>query len=235
MGVHPESGGGIDLDDRASGFAHRLADVWRQKVDAGHVEPDYAGGLLRDLHVVVIGLPGPVDGNPAGRHVAGGGQLDEAFLGWNRTEVETLPPDQFLGGAVELDAGQHFFVTDAAAWVAVRDIDQLADRMLPITDHVGRDSLRHRDHVAIDDQHPVVVALDKTLHNDDATAGLLDRSLKAAPNIRLAAQVEAHAAAMVAVERFGHHRVADAGGDGGRLVGGADHVASRHRKAGSRQ
>ena len=66
MGVHPESRRGVDLDDRASGFADRLADVRRQKVDAGHVEPDDAGGLLRDLDVVVIGLPGPVDGDAAG-------------------------------------------------------------------------------------------------------------------------------------------------------------------------
>src|SRR5438093_13607709 len=101
--------------------------------------------------------------------------------------------------------------------------------MLPITDHVGRDSLRHRDHVAIDDQHPVVVALDKTLHNDDATAGLLARSLKAAPNIRLAAQLEAHAAAMGAVTRFGHHRVAAAGGGGGRPDGRTGPVASPPR------
>ena len=35
---------------------------------------------------------------------------------------------------------------------------------------------------------------------------------------------------MVAVERFGHDRVANPGGDRARLVGGAHHVAPRHRE-----
>ena len=76
VGVHPEAGRGVDLDDRAAGLAHGPGDIGADEVDAGDVEADDPGRGLGDLDVVGVGLDGPVDRGPAGRHVAGQGELD---------------------------------------------------------------------------------------------------------------------------------------------------------------
>ncbi len=78
VGVHPEPGGGVDLDDRPAGLADRGGDVRADEVDPGHVQADDPGGRLGDLDVVGVGLDRPVDRRPAGRHVAGQGELDPA-------------------------------------------------------------------------------------------------------------------------------------------------------------
>jgi hypothetical protein len=54
MGVHPEPGRGVDLDDAAAGLAHGLGDVGADEVDAGDVEADDRCGGLRDLDVVGV-------------------------------------------------------------------------------------------------------------------------------------------------------------------------------------
>ena len=81
MGVHPEPGRGVDLDDRAAGLADRGRDVRADEVDAGDVEPDDLRRGLGDLDVVGVGLDGPVDRRAAGGHVAGQGELDPGALG----------------------------------------------------------------------------------------------------------------------------------------------------------
>ena len=60
----------------AAGLADGLADVGADEVDPGDVEADDAGRRLGDLDVVGVGLHRPVDRGPAGRHVAGQGELD---------------------------------------------------------------------------------------------------------------------------------------------------------------
>ena len=74
MGVHPEPRRGVDLDDGPAGLADGLGDVRREEVDAGNVQADDARRLFGDLHVVLVGVPGPVDRDAPGRHVPGGGQ-----------------------------------------------------------------------------------------------------------------------------------------------------------------
>ena len=61
VGVHPEAGRGVDLDDRAAGLADGGRDVRADEVDAGDVEADDPGGRLGDLDVVGVGLDRPVD------------------------------------------------------------------------------------------------------------------------------------------------------------------------------
>ena len=229
VGMHAEAGRGVDFDDGAAGLAHRLADVRRQEVNARHVQADHAGRLLGDLDVVVIGLEGAIDRDAAGRHIGGGRQLDHGILGRHLVEAEPLFFDQLFGCLVELDAGQHLLMPDAASRVLVGNLDQLTHRVLPIPDHVGRDPFRHRHHVTVDDEHAVIVALDEALDDHDPAAGLPDGPFKAAAHVLLVAQVEPDAAPMVAIERLGHDRVSDAERRSDRFVVGPDEVASRHR------
>ena len=56
VGVHPEAGRRVDLDDRAAGLADRHGDVRADEVDAGDVEADDPGRRLGDLDVVGVGL-----------------------------------------------------------------------------------------------------------------------------------------------------------------------------------
>ena len=229
VGMHAEAGRGVDFDDGAAGLAHRLADVRREEVDAGDVQAHHAGRLLRNLDVVVIGLEGAIDRDAASRHIGGGRQLDDGILGRHLVEGEALLYRELLGRLVELDAGQHLFMTNAASRVLVGDLDQLTHRVLTIPDHVGRDPFRHRHHVTVDDEHAVIVALDEALDDHDPAAGLPESALKTSPHVLLGTQLEAHATPMVAIERLGDDRVPDAERGGDRLVVGPDEVASRHR------
>src|SRR5256712_1189156 len=231
-GVHAKAWGGIHLDDGPAGLAHRLADVGREEVDAGDVEADHARRLFRDLDVVVVRLHGAVDRDAAGGHVGGGRQLDDGVPGRNLVEAEALPPDELFGGLIDLDAGQDLFMADATAWVTIGNIHQLAHGVLAVADDVRRDPFRDRDHVTIDDEHAVVIALYEALHYDNAAARLADGPLIAAPDLFLGPYIEADATSMVAVERLEDDRVADAGGDHGGLVGRADGFAFRHGQPG---
>ena len=91
VGVHPEAGRRVDLDDAAAGLAHRLGDVGADEVDAGDVEADDARRRLRDLDVVGVGLDRPVDGRAAGRHVAGERELDQAPLAGTSSGAKPWP------------------------------------------------------------------------------------------------------------------------------------------------
>src|SRR5580765_2074508 len=106
MGVHPEAWRGVDLDDRAAGLANRRGDVRADEVDPGDVEADDLSRRLGDLDVVRMRLDRPVDRRPAGRHVAGQGELDERALGRNGVELEALLADEVRGGLVDLDPGE---------------------------------------------------------------------------------------------------------------------------------
>ena len=178
MGVHPEPGRGVDLDDRPAGLADGGRDVGADEVDAGDVEADDLGRRLGDLDVVGVGLDRPVDRRAAGRHVAGEGELDPGPRRRPLVEAEALGPDELLGRLVELDPGEDLLVADAAARVEVRDIDELADGVLAVADDARRDALGDRGDLAADDQAAVVVAGDVRLDDDVAGAALGERALE---------------------------------------------------------
>jgi hypothetical protein len=91
--------------------------------------------------------------------------------------------------------------------------------VLSVSDDVCRHALRDRDHVPIDNEDAIVVAFDEAFHDHGAAARLPDGTLETAPHVLLAAQVEAHSASVVAVQRLGDDGVADATGNRGRLIG----------------
>ena len=83
-------GRGVDLDDRAAGLADGRGDVRADEVDAGDIEADDPGRGLGDLDVVGVRLDGPVDRRPAGRHVAGQGELDPRPVGQDLVHLVAL-------------------------------------------------------------------------------------------------------------------------------------------------
>ena len=131
VGVHPEAGRRVDLDDGAALLADGDGDVGHDEVDAGHVEADHAGRRLGDLDVLRVGLDRAVDRRAAGGHVAGQGELDPGARRRHRVELPALLADELLGGRVEADLGQHLLVADAAPRVLVLELDQLAHGVLP--------------------------------------------------------------------------------------------------------
>ena len=131
VGVHPEPGRRVHLADGAAGLAHRLGDVGGDEVDAGHVQPDHPGGLLRDLDVVRVRLEGAVDRDAAGGHVPGERELHHGRPRAVRRHREPLLADQLDRGVVHLDPGQHLLVADAAARVGVGLVDQLGTVRTP--------------------------------------------------------------------------------------------------------
>ena len=232
VGVHPEAGRRVDLDDGAARLAHGRRDVRADEVDAGDVEPDDPGGRLGDLDVVRVRLDRPVDGRPAGRHVAGQRELDPGALGRHVVELEALGAHQLDGRVVDLDPGQHLLVADAAARIGVGDVDELADGVLAVAGDARRHALGDRRDLAADDQAAVVVAGDVALDDDDAVAALAQRARERGADGLLGAQVEVDAPAVVAVERLEDAREADAPRGGDRGVLGLDDVGARHRQPG---
>jgi hypothetical protein len=59
-------------------------------------------------------------------------------------------------------------MTDTATRVFVNDFHKLLDRLPAITDDMTWHALRCGNEFAIDDEKPVIVALEKTLHDDVA-------------------------------------------------------------------
>ena len=232
VGVHPEPGRGVDLDDPAARLADGRRDVRADEVDAGHVEPDDLCRGLGDLDVVRVGLDRAVDRRAAGRHVARQRELDPRAFGRDVVEPEALGADELLGRRVDPDPREHLLVADAAPRIGVRDLDELTNGVLRVGDDRGRDALGDRRDLAADDEAAVVVAGDVRLDDDVALAALSQGARIGRPNRFGRAQVEVDAAPVVAVERLDHARVADAARGGHRRLLVLDHLGPRDRQAG---
>ena len=222
----------IDLDDRAAGLADGGRDVRADEVDAGDVEAHDLGRGLGDLDVVRVGLHRPVDRGPAGRHVAGQGELDPGPLGQDVVQAVALGADQLLGRLVHLDPGQDLLVADAAPGIGVGDVDELADGVLAVAGHAGRDALRDGRDLAADDEASIVVAGHVRLDDDVAAAALGEGAMERRPDRLLGPQVEVDAAAVVAVERLEHAWIADPLGRRDGVLLGVDDVGARDGQAG---
>jgi hypothetical protein len=223
VGVHPEAGGGVDLDDAAAGLADGTGDVRGDQVDPGHVEADDHRRLAGDLGVVGVDVVGPVDGGAAGRHVAGPLEQDASARLRDIVQRQPLASEGLHRLRVDGDPGQDLLVADAAAGVGVGPLDQLGDGPLAVADDVGRHPLGDGDDLVGDHQDPVVLAGDEGLDEDGAVAALPPGGREGLADGGLVRQVDHHPPAVVAVERLQHDRVAEAAGGGDRLLLPADH------------
>ena len=199
----------------------------------GDVEADDPGRGLGDLDVVGVRLDRPVDRGPAGRHVAGQGELDPGPGG------QDLVHRRSPGRATSASAASSTLIrVRTFSWpmprrgIAVGDVDQLADGVLAVAGHRRRDALGDGRDLAADDQAAVVVAGDVRLDDDVARPALGQRAVERGPDGLLRAQVEVDAPAVVAVERLDHAREAEPLGRGHRAVLGVDDVGARDRQPG---
>ena len=123
-------------------------------------------------------------------------------------------------------------MADAAARVGVLPVDQLADGVPAVAHDARRHALGDRGHPPADDQHAVIVAGHVRLDDDIAVTTLVPGWLEGLLHVVVRAQVEAHPAAVVAVERLDHDRIADALGSLDRTLGRAHHLRARHGQPG---
>ena len=123
-------------------------------------------------------------------------------------------------------------MADTAAGIGVGDVDQLADGVLAVADDVRRHPLGDGDDLVVDDQDAVVLAGDEASRRRPSRSRLSRvRDREELAHLVFVGEVDADAAAVVAVERLEHHRVADPPRRRDRFVGVADDQAARHGNA----
>ena len=227
--VHPEPGRRVDLADGAADLLVGLGDVGGEEVDAAHVEADRLYRANRHLDVVGMDQVGHVDGGAAGGEIAGRAEKDPLTVGRNRLPGVALVGEQGLRLVIEHQPGEHLLVTDAAPGVPVHLVHQLLDGVDPVAHHVSRHPLRHRHQLAVDHQHPVVLAGDEALH-DDAPA-VLPGDVERGAHLVGVGEVDRDPPSVVGVERLHHHRVADPLGGLDRVFRGLHQPLLRHRQA----
>jgi hypothetical protein len=120
-------------------------------------------------------------------------------------------------------------VPDAAARIAVDDLDQLGDGVPAIAHDVPRHPLGHRHHPAVDHQDAEV--LPRLAGLDDDAGAEAARLLEGGPHLVGSLEVDRHGVAVMAVERLDDHRVAQPFRLGDRVLGVVDHRLARHRQA----
>ncbi len=227
--VHPHAGAGVDLADRAAGLAEALGDVGGQEVDPADVETDGTDRPFGHQPVVGMDLVGHVDRGAAGGQVRGLAQEHDLARGRDGLVGISLLGQHPVGGLVQFQPGQHVLVALAAARVGVHDLDQFGNGAAAIADHMTGHPLGRGDQLAVDHQQPMVVAHDHAFH-DHARAFLLGDQ-EGFLGLLVAHHVHNDAAAMVAVDRLDHHRIADHRGDLGAVLRVADVFLFRHRQA----
>jgi hypothetical protein len=138
-----------------------------------------------------------------------------------------LALQQALGLVIELEAGEHLLVADAAARVAGSPSRRAAATVcVPSPTTWPGTRLATATSSPFDDEHAVVEAGQEGL--DEHAPAVLARLLEGHGDLLVGGQVDRHAAAVVGVERLDHDGVAQAPG-GARLVGAV--AAARHGQA----
>ena len=120
-------------------------------------------------------------------------------------------------------------MTDTAARIRVGDIDQLLDRVRAVADDMRRNALGDRHDLPVDDQNPVVPAGDVALDHDRCPSRLSPLATwKELAHLAHRLQIDADAAAMVAVQRLDHDRIADPVRRADGVIHIADDLAARN-------
>src|SRR5919107_1807948 len=140
-------------------------------------------------------------------------------------QSESLTSEHIDRLPVDFNLGENFFVPVSAAWIGVRDINQLSNGPLPISDHMRWQPLRYRDDIPVDDQHAVVLTRDETLDEHQPIAALGGSRRVIRTDRVLISEIRADTTSMISIERFEHHGVSDVvrGRDG--LVNIRDNLA----------
>ncbi len=146
----------------------RFADIWRDHIDARHVETDDLGDTLKQKDVFRMDLIGAIDRGATGRNIRGRFEMqDLPFFELGIQRVTGLG-DTSRCLVVNVYLRQDIFVAIAAPRVVVRLVDKLLDRALAVTDNMSRNALGNRDKAIVYDQSTKIGA-DKLLFDDYPT------------------------------------------------------------------
>ena len=95
--------------------------------------------------------------------------VDRRYTTWPAAGTDCAVSPTFvqhlLGLGIELEPREHFLVADAAARILIHDFDELRDRVFAIARHVPGRATRGGNQLAVDDEQPMIVALEKGLHD----------------------------------------------------------------------
>ena len=227
--MHPEPRGRVHLANPAADLAVALTDVGSDEVDAADVETD---GLRRaDGHLAIVRVHdvGEINRRTTRREVARAAQEEDFARRQDRVARDAFGLHQALGLRVELDAREHFLVTDPAPWIRVHDVDELGDGVLSVAHHVAGDALRHGDELATHHEHAVIEACEERLH--DHAARMLPCLVEGDAYLGLGLEVERHAPSVVRIQRLDDDGVAEARGRADGPVRAAYEVLARNGQA----
>ena len=227
--MHAEAGRRVHFADAAADGLVAFGDIGGEKIHATHIEADRADRAHRHVAVVGVDHVGDVGRGAAGGEIGGGAQEHGfAGLGHRLGGVTHALHHHFCLG-VEHDAGQHFFMADAAARIGIHRIDQLRDGLRTVADHVAGRAARGGHEFAVDHEKAVIVATEKILH--DHRARNFARLVEARDDFLVGHQVNRDAATVIAVERLGHHRHAEPARGAQRALFRRDQLLLGYRQA----
>jgi hypothetical protein len=218
---------GIDLDDGAALRRQRPPDVLGHHVDAGNVQPHRAHRQFDHPRHLGVDLVGAVDGDIAvalDQHAAAGGR--------HRLGRQTLALEVGADHAVVLraQARQRVVFGVAAARVGVDlGVDQRDHVVHAVADDGNRLAARRRLDAARHHQQPMFMSRHEAL--DEHLAAMAVGHRPGGLDLFARAQVQRHAAAVVAVGRFHDHRQSDVLGRGPGLGRAGGTLALGHRHA----
>ena len=109
--------------------AIRFRNVPCQEIDAADVEVDGADGANRHLAVVGMNDVGDIDRRATGREIGRRSQVNDFAFCRYRVLVVTEFRQQSFCLVIELQARQHFLVTNAATRILVHDFNEPLDRL----------------------------------------------------------------------------------------------------------
>ena len=109
---------------------------------------------------------------------------------------------------VQFKSREHFFMPDATARVLIHCVHQFGNGAFTVAHHVPGNALGHGDQFVIDDQHPVIHALDKTFDQDATPARVFTGHPERRLHLLILDQVDRNTPPVVGIQRFEDHRIA---------------------------
>lgn len=223
--MHQQAGAGVDFEDGAALLLHGARDVLQDHVHARDVQAHDLGGQRGHVGHFGMDFVGAVDG-----HVAVALQQHAGALGRNGVGRDVLALEfQLHGRGFEVDPVQRVFLLGAAARVLVDHGDQFANRGLAIAGHAHGLATAGGNHLAAHDQDAVLGAVDEAFDDDVRAFGLGQR--EGGLDVGLVAQVQRHAACVVAVRGLDGDGKADVLRHFPGFLGAVDDLAFGHGHA----
>ena len=194
--VHAKSRTGVHFANTATCLPIGFRYVPRQEIDAADVEVDGADSPNRHLAVIGMNDVGDIDSRSTGREIRRRSQVNDFAFGRNRVLVVAELRQQSFCLVVELQARQHFLVTNAATRILVHNCNETLNRRLSITNNMTRYAFGRSNQFAVNDEQAMIESFDIAF--DDDRIAMLARLRKTGLNLLGRTQVDRNATSMIA-------------------------------------